>query len=59
LEWKAQDLQKQEGVFALPQKRIHYKLYAKTEAAIKQYHHEDTICKTLIMSSMEDVYSLK
>lgn len=35
------------------QDEICYKLYPKTEAAIKQYHHEDTICKTVTVSLKE------
>jgi hypothetical protein len=33
MEWEAQDLQ--EEIFAIPGKRICYKLYPKTEAALK------------------------
>lgn len=53
MEWKAQDLKKQEEIFATPGKRICYKVYPKTEAAIKQYHHEDTVCKTVTVSLKE------
>jgi hypothetical protein len=34
MEWGAQDLQKQEEIFAITGKRICYKLYPKTEAEI-------------------------